>query len=303
MRLPLLHGAPRSPARTAFAAAAMVGLLAVAAVATRGDGKNSTAPPGTAAAASAGHHVFIVAAVVLTPILAVLGMALFFYAQIYRRRELDPEAERQKRTRQIRFGIVAAACLAALVYWLRTGHNPLAFLHLRNPFGGIGQAHAQRPFANRPGHAHAAVSGADWTVAVIVWAALAIAAVVIFARSRGRPHELAPLALADEAEASAEPDLDRLRRERNPRRAVIAAYAAMERHMAGEGLPRGAHEAPMEYLGRVTLQGHERVACVHRLTALFQWAKFSHRPVDDDMRSRAIAAVEELTMHGPGEPA
>ncbi len=59
----------------------------------------------------------------------------------------------------------------------------------------------------------------------------------------------------------------------------------------------------MEYLGRVTLQGHERVACVHRLTALFQRAKFSHRPVDDDMRLRAIAAVEELTMHGRGEPA
>jgi hypothetical protein len=84
---------------------------------------------------------------------------------------------------------------------------------------------------------------------------------------------------------------------------VIAAYAAMERHMAGEGLPRGPHEAPMEYLGRVTLHGHERVACVHRLTALFQRAKFSHRPVDDDMRLRAIAAVEELLSHGPGAPA
>jgi hypothetical protein len=282
----------------------MVGLLAVAAVATRGDGKDSTAPPGTAAAASAGHHVFIVAAVVLTPILAALGMAFFLYAQIYRRRQLDPEAQQERRARQIRVGVVAAACLAALVYWLRTGHNPLQFLHLRNPFGGIGQTQAHRPFANRPGHAHATVSGADWTVAVIVWAALAVAAVVIFARSRRRRRDhLAPLALVGEAEPSAAPDLDRLRRERNPRRAVIAAYAAMERHMAGEGLPRGAHEAPMEYLGRVTLQGHERVACVHRLTALFQRAKFSHRPVDDDMRLRAIAAVEELTMHGRGEPA
>ena len=36
---------------------------------------------------------------------------------------------------------------------------------------------------------------------------------------------------------------------------MIAAYAAMERHMARDGLPRGAHEAPMEYLGRVTLRG------------------------------------------------
>jgi Domain of unknown function (DUF4129) len=281
----------------------MVGLLAVAAVATRGDGKGSTAPPGTAAAASAGHHIFIIAAVVLTPILGLLGMAFFLYAQVYRRRELDPEAQRQRRARRIQAGILAAICLGAIVYWLRTGRNPLQFLHLRNPFGTIGQAHAHRPFAGRPGHPHAAVSGADWTVAVIIWAALIVAALVIFARSRGRTRDMAPLAFADEDEPSAEPDLDRLRRERNPRRAVIAAYAAMERHMAGEGLPRGPHEAPMEYLGRVTLQGHERVACVHRLTALFQRAKFSHRPVDDDMRLRAIAAVEELLTHGPGAPA
>jgi hypothetical protein len=57
----------------------------------------------------------------------------------------------------------------------------------------------------------------------------------------------------------------------------------------------------MEYLGRVTLHGHEGVACVHRLTALFQRAKFSIRPVDEDMRRRAIAAVEELAR-GAGEP-
>jgi hypothetical protein len=82
---------------------------------------------------------------------------------------------------------------------------------------------------------------------------------------------------------------------------VIAAYAAMERHMAHEGLPRGVHEAPMEYLGRVTLHGHERVASVHRLTALFQRAKFSVRPVDEDMRRHAIAAVEELAR-GTDEP-
>ncbi len=72
--------------------------------------------------------------------------------------------------------------------------------------------------------------------------------------------------------------------------------------MARDGLPRGAHEAPMEYLGRVTLAGHHRVAAVHRLTRLFQWARFSHRPVDEEMRGRAIAAVEELEgEQGAGE--
>ena len=54
--------------------------------------------------------------------------------------------------------------------------------------------------------------------------------------------------------------------------------------MARDGLPRGVHEAPMEYLGRVTLHGHARWPAVHRLTGLFQRARFSHRPVDEEMR-------------------
>ena len=86
---------------------------------------------------------------------------------------------------------------------------------------------------------------------------------------------------------------------------MIAAYAAMERLMARDGLARDGHEAPMEYLGRVTLHGHDRVGAVHRLTGLFQRARFSHRPVDEDMRRRAIAAVDELAQppDDPDEPA
>lgn len=280
----------------------MVALLAVAALATRGGSGDSTAPPGTAAAAAAGHHVFIVAALVLTPILAILGAALFMYAQIYRRRELDPQLRRRMRAARVRAAIVAVGLLALTAYWMRTGRNPLAFLHLRNPFAGVGQSHGGAPHVQRPPAPHAAVTSTDWRAAVLVWAALAAAAAFLVVRSRSRRRELAPFVLGTDADEVVEPDIDALRRERNPRRAVIAAYAAMERHMAREGLPRGVHEAPMEYLGRVTLQGHERVACVHRLTALFQRAKFSHRPVDEDMRRGAIAAVEELAR-GAGEPA
>lgn len=280
----------------------MVALLAVAALATRRGGGDSTAPPGTAAAAAAGHHVFIVAALVLAPILAIVGTALFMYAQIYRRRELDPEMMRRRRAARIQAAILAAVGLGLLTYWMRTGRNPLGFLHLRNPFAAAGQTHAAAPRLHRPPAPHGSVSSADWKVAVLVWIALAAAAVVMFLRSRNRRRELAPFLLAADPDEVGESDLDVLRRERNPRRAVIAAYAAMERHMAREGLARGVHEAPMEYLGRVTLHGHERVACVHRLTGLFQRAKFSHRPVDEEMRRRAIAAVEELSG-GAGEPA
>ena len=45
--------------------------------------------------------------------------------------------------------------------------------------------------------------------------------------------------------------LDDLRAETDPRRAVIAAYARMERALAAYGLPRSPAEAPDEYLQRI----------------------------------------------------
>ena len=45
--------------------------------------------------------------------------------------------------------------------------------------------------------------------------------------------------------------LDDLRAETDPRRAVIAAYARMERALAAYGLPRRPSEAPDEYLQRI----------------------------------------------------
>ena len=45
-----------------------------------------------------------------------------------------------------------------------------------------------------------------------------------------------------------EETIDDLRAEADPRRAVIAAYARMERALAAAGLPRSPAEAPDEYL-------------------------------------------------------
>ncbi len=199
--------------------------------------------------------------------------------------------------------MMLAGLVAGSIYYVRTGRNPLGFLHLHNPFGNAANnAHAKLPPTPLHHGANHAISTTDWTLAGFVWVALAAAVALILWRSRlVRQRREPPGAIAPAAEPD-EPDLESLRRERNPRRAVIAAYAAMERLMARDGLPRGVHEAPMEYLGRVTLHGYDRVAPVHRLTGLFQRARFSHRPVDEDMRQRAIAAVEELADDA-GEPA
>ena len=93
-------------------------------------------------------------------------------------------------------------------------------------------------------------------------------------RGRRTPEQLEELGRAlDEA-------IDDLRRDPDPRRAVIAAYARMEQALTSYGFPRRPSEAPYEYLRRVgrELEAEEPVAA---LTELFEVAKFSEHSVDE----------------------
>jgi heme/copper-type cytochrome/quinol oxidase subunit 2 len=105
----------------------------------------------------------------------------------------------------------------------------------------------------------------------------------------GGDPELA-LILADVVEET----LDDLRAERDPRKAVIAAYARLERALAAYGLPRRASEAPEEYVARILGDLEVGSASVQRLTALFARAKFSQHEVDDGMKDEAIETLEQL---------
>jgi Domain of unknown function (DUF4129) len=133
-----------------------------------------------------------------------------------------------------------------------------------------------------------------WPLAVAL-AALVLASVIVLVivdRRRSRaaarsPEELEELARAlDEA-------IEDLRRDPDPRRAVVAAYARMEQALSYYGLPRRPSEAPYEYLGRVgrELDAQEQVAA---LTELFEEAKFSEHSVDESMRGRAIDALSSV---------
>jgi hypothetical protein len=88
--------------------------------------------------------------------------------------------------------------------------------------------------------------------------------------------------------------LDDIERELDPRRAVIAAWARMERGLAAAGLPRHPAEAPFEYAGRVLEAARVSPAAVHRLTDLFERAKFSHHAVEEAMREEAVAALRAV---------
>ncbi len=88
--------------------------------------------------------------------------------------------------------------------------------------------------------------------------------------------------------------LDDLRREADPRRAVIRAYAKMEETMAAKGLPRRETEAPLEYLQRVLDAVQASGHSVRGLTQLFQRARFSTHEIDARMKDDAIDALSGL---------
>ncbi len=88
--------------------------------------------------------------------------------------------------------------------------------------------------------------------------------------------------------------LDDLRAERDPRRAVIAAYARMERALAASGLPRSGAEAPEEYLTRVLDEIEISPRAAGHLTALFAWARFSVHDVRPEMKDEAIETLEQV---------
>jgi hypothetical protein len=88
--------------------------------------------------------------------------------------------------------------------------------------------------------------------------------------------------------------LEDLYDERDPRRAVVAAYARMERALAAHGVPRQESEAPAEYLERTLEELSASASSASRLTRLFEWARFSDHPVEPGMKTEAIQALEAV---------
>ncbi|HEX6217322.1 MAG TPA: DUF4129 domain-containing protein, partial [Vicinamibacterales bacterium] len=81
------------------------------------------------------------------------------------------------------------------------------------------------------------------------------------------------------------------RLEPDPRRAVITAYATMERMLAAQGWPRREFEAPLEYMTRLFAERNVRADALATLTELFELARFSHHVISPATKERAIGAL------------
>ena len=121
------------------------------------------------------------------------------------------------------------------------------------------------------------------------------AVIAYFVAERRARHELHPRAkLAEELAAALDDALDDLRGEADARRAVIAAYARLERILASSGIARRPAETSDEYLARVLRDLTLGSNAITRLTSLFTQAKFSQHEVDTAMKEEAIDSLERV---------
>lgn len=138
----------------------------------------------------------------------------------------------------------------------------------------------------------------QWLPALIVGSLIFGAAgagviIVVLKRQRGADWER-EAALMHALDEVLEDTLEDLRGERDPRKAVIGAYARMEKLFAAHQVPREEAETPQQYVGRVLDRLQVSSFAVRRLTSLYERARFSPHSVDRSMKDDAITALEGL---------
>lgn len=105
------------------------------------------------------------------------------------------------------------------------------------------------------------------------------------------PGQADPVELADTLAAVRIPDPDG---EADPRKAVVAAYVAMNHAAADAGARRRLDETPAEYLERLLESLGATSEAARRLTSCFESARYSTKTVDETLRSSAIEALRQI---------
>jgi hypothetical protein len=81
---------------------------------------------------------------------------------------------------------------------------------------------------------------------------------------------------------------------RDPRAAIIACYAAMERGFAAAGSVPAAADTPAEVLARATGAGLVRSGSAVRMAGLFRRARYSSEPMTSADSAAAAAALDQM---------
>lgn len=281
--------------RAGISALVLLGLLAVVALASGGSRPlGGEAGPGRAPPPVFWDYLFSTAAV-----LVVLGVPFALWLLVLQSRGSAGGGGKQR-------DILVLVAVAALCVGLALGARVAADRDGPSLRGQPAQTGLDD--TARPGEAGRREAEFRWLPAIAIGGGLLLAVLYLQAKRRLRGEleaERSEEALVDALAALLEDTLEDLRREPDLRRAVITAYARMERALAAFGHPRRAFEAPLEYLGRVAPELTGVAAApqlLFELTQLYERARFSPHEVDARMKEDAIATLAALRA-GLLEPA
>jgi uncharacterized membrane protein YidH (DUF202 family) len=276
-----MRGRATAVALPAVVVLALVAVVAIAATGSTSSGTGTTRPPAEA----------LLDMLFTLGLIAVLaGGVLLVYGLTQRK-----AVARQMATGRYRSSLVGWVVLAgvyAALWYFRP--NNLGFTQSDSgiedplfPDREPGSTEAQRGTDYEP--------RISW-LAIALVVGLAVAGIAAYAASKRRARERGPgdEELAADLAHALDDSLDDLRAEADPRRAIIATYARLERVLAANGIPCRPAETAQEYVPRVLRGLALDPRAVERLADLFARAKFSHHDVDATMKEEAIHALEDV---------
>jgi hypothetical protein len=274
---------PSSPGRALLLGVALVALLGVVAAASRvhdipGGQAGIHRPP-----AAVGDYLFSIFALVMIGVF--LGLVYFVLSE---RSLLAERRRKQGGTYKALAVLLALALLGAIfvrVHRQIWGQNATS----SNPL--TGKLQRTSTLTDQAGRDPAPQF--KWLPVFLAGggALVVLGAIGVRSLARSRRGLVEGFLIEQQFEELLEDTLADLYAETDPRRAIIAAYARVERLFATYGLPRDPSEAPLEYLDRVLPELRASGSALRRLTGLFEWAKFSSHEVDRPMRDEAIEAL------------
>jgi len=270
--------------KAAGLAAGLVALLVLVAMAARGEHPGANGEVASRPVPNTVQDGFItLLAIVYIIVIAAIVIALFRYKDRWH----DP------RSRWLT-NFVLVCVLMAIATGI--GYYAITHSHLRERAanaqrGQTGSGNNQNRVRHVPA-TPARQAHFEWPLAAGIGGFILLAGVWLYVRRR---QTFPPLSEDQSLEAdmlsAIETTIDDLRSERDARRAVIAAYAHMERTLAAHGLARQRSEAPLEYLATILRGLRVRESAVWTLTRLFEYAKFSGHDIDNAMKEEAIGAL------------
>jgi Domain of unknown function (DUF4129) len=262
----------------------LVGVVAIAATGSTPSGTGQSRPPA---------DIVLDTIVSLGMVLLIPGALILIYG-LMQRKEVAQEAAKLRRTRFWAFAVLMGIFLVVTYFRLRDWERPADFVDEYEDLGfpELGQPEDTAPTNTGPQTANDPEFALVPVLVVLGLAGVAVAAYMVYRRKTAPAREDA--VLAAELEAALDDSLDALRAEPDPRRAVIAAYARLERVLAAHALGRLESETPNEYLARILGDLDVEQRSVGRLTDLFTEAKFSSHSVDAAMKDEAIEALSTV---------